>query len=86
MMIVNAINSGLNIEADDNLLDLGCGNAALASRLFPLINKYVGLDFSRYLLKVAKDNFPIENKTFNKINKSTSRTYQSALSAAQLHL
>ena len=67
MMIVNAINSGLNIVADDNLLDLGCGNAALASRLFPLIDKYVGLDFSKYLLKVAKDNFHIENKTSFKV-------------------
>ena len=48
-------------------LDLGCGNAALANRLFPLIDKYVGLDFSKYLLKVAKDNFHIENKTSFKV-------------------
>ena len=67
MMIVNAISSGLDFESDDNLLDLGCGNAALASRLFPSIDKYVGLDFSKYLLKVAKDNFHIKNKTSFKV-------------------
>jgi len=56
-MIINAIKSNLLINKNDKLLDLGCGNGALANYMFNDINSYLGVDFSAPLLKVANDNF-----------------------------
>lgn len=61
--IVEIIRHKLKLEPNDNLLDLGCGNAALASYLFSDLNKYHGVDFSDYLLSVAKENFYVSGKT-----------------------
>ena len=41
----------------DHLLDLGCGNAALASRVFDHLARYTGVDFSSYLLEIATEYF-----------------------------
>lgn len=68
-LILNNINSSLKLISTDNLLDLGCGNAALAFNLFDKINLYHGVDFSDYLLQVAKKNFHIKGKTsYQKLN------------------
>ena len=61
--IINAIKTGLELNENDYLLDLGCGNAALGSYFFPLIKFYHGVDFSSYLLEVAKEFFYIPGKT-----------------------
>ena len=56
--IVSAIRSGLlHSEGAKKLLDLGCGNAALASRLFDDVDEYAGVDFSEYLIGVAREFF-----------------------------
>lgn len=57
-MIVSAIQSSLKLsKVKSQLLDLGCGNAALASRLFGFVKSYTGVDFSDYLIGVAKEFF-----------------------------
>lgn len=56
--IVDTIKNQLKLDGKDyHLLDLGCGNAALASRLFDFVARYTGVDFSEYLVEVAKDYF-----------------------------
>jgi len=56
-MIISQITSNLELKPNSHLLDIGCGNGALASRLFPFLNKYTGVDFSAYLLEVANEYF-----------------------------
>lgn len=56
-LIVESIISRLSLNADDYLLDIGCGNAALAARLFNTIRGYTGIDFSEYLIKIGRENF-----------------------------
>ena len=62
-MIVEAIRNALKLNKEDHLLDLGCGNAALASKFFKDIKSYSGFDFSDYLLGIAKENFFLKGKT-----------------------
>ena len=56
-MIVNSIRTALQFETDDVLLDLGCGNGALSKYVFLQCSSILGVDFSEYLVSVAKDNF-----------------------------
>lgn len=56
-MILSQIRENMDFNSGDHLLDLGCGNAALASNFFGDIEKYTGVDFSEYLLGVAKEFF-----------------------------
>jgi SAM-dependent methyltransferase len=60
-MIVTQIVGRLRLTSADHLLDLGCGNGALASRLFNQIGKYTGIDFSDYLLSIASEFFAPHN-------------------------
>lgn len=56
-MIVKASVSGLNLESNDVLLDICCGNGALTDLLFDRCSGGLGVDFSEYLISVAKENF-----------------------------
>jgi SAM-dependent methyltransferase len=56
-LIVTQIRDQLALAPGDHLLDLGCGNAALASRLFEATARYTGVDFSSYLLEIASEYF-----------------------------
>lgn len=56
-MITDSIASGLLLNNDDYILDIGCGNAALAARFFDSIKGYTGIDFSEYLIQIGKENF-----------------------------
>jgi SAM-dependent methyltransferase len=60
--IIFQIKNNLLFNRTDELLDFGCGNGALASRLFPLISHYSGVDFSQYLLDIAKEYFQPTDK------------------------
>jgi SAM-dependent methyltransferase len=55
--ITRSIRSQLSLSQDDLLLDLACGNGALASYLFPAIISYHGIDASQYLIEIATEFF-----------------------------
>jgi SAM-dependent methyltransferase len=56
-MIVDAIGKGLEIRPDDVLLDLCCGNGAITDPVFARCRGGLGVDFTPYLIEVAKTNF-----------------------------
>ncbi len=56
-LILAAVRNALRLGADDTLLDLACGNGALSSALFDQCHAYLGVDFSEYLITVAKQYF-----------------------------
>lgn len=63
--IVDQIKRHLRLSPATHLLDIGCGNGALAARLFPYIGKYTGVDFSAYLLGIAREYFqPASNISY----------------------
>lgn len=61
-MIVDAIDNSLDFEADDVLLDIGCGNGALTRYFFDKCAASVGVDRSSFLTDVANNNFAITGK------------------------
>ncbi|MGI2156622.1 methyltransferase domain-containing protein [Shewanella baltica] len=58
-LIVDAALAGLSLSADDELLDLCCGNGALTDRLLQHCTAGLGVDFSEYLINVANTHFAI---------------------------
>ena len=62
-IIIKNVSKGLMLSKSDTVLDLGCGNAALASYFYKKINRYHGVDFSKYLLEIANDFFYISELT-----------------------
>lgn len=57
LMIVDAIKKCLEFEKSDILLDIACGNGALSRYLFSSCSGFLGIDYSEYLIEVAKKNF-----------------------------
>jgi len=55
--IVDSIIEGLELRSGNVLLDIGCGNAALAARLFSHCSECFGIDSSEYLISVANTHF-----------------------------
>lgn len=67
-MIVSAITQGLDLAADDRLLDLCCGNGALSTQLFERCAGGLGVDYSDFLIDVANERFardPVERYVLN---------------------
>ena len=56
-LIVDAIRAGLALRAGDRLLDLACGNGALSRYFFDDCAALLGVDFSPYLIEVARRHF-----------------------------
>jgi cyclopropane fatty-acyl-phospholipid synthase-like methyltransferase len=56
-MIVSSIDTHLGLAPQDALLDIGCGNGALSVLFFDKIAYFTGVDFSEYLIEVAKKHF-----------------------------
>jgi cyclopropane fatty-acyl-phospholipid synthase-like methyltransferase len=56
-MLLDAVASGLALADDDVLLDLCCGNGALSARFFDRCAGGVGVDFSDYMIGIARHNF-----------------------------
>jgi cyclopropane fatty-acyl-phospholipid synthase-like methyltransferase len=56
-MIVTAVRDGLELNPDDRLLDLCCGNGALTDYFFNICRGGLGVDSSEYLINVALKNF-----------------------------
>lgn len=59
-LIGRTVKECLRLKKKDRVLDIGCGNGALSSVFFNSIEYLVGVDYSEYLISVAKENF--ENK------------------------
>jgi SAM-dependent methyltransferase len=57
LLIVDAITHALSLKTEDLVLDLACGNGALASYLFDRCAGLVGVDNSPYLVEVAQRDF-----------------------------
>jgi cyclopropane fatty-acyl-phospholipid synthase-like methyltransferase len=56
-MIVTAIRDQLDLQPTDTLIDLGCGNGALTSRLFSYVAASHGVDLSNYMVEIAQHRF-----------------------------
>ncbi|MBI4996371.1 MAG: class I SAM-dependent methyltransferase [Rhodocyclales bacterium] len=56
-MIVATVAQELELSADDLLLDLCCGNGALTTYFFSRCRGGLGVDFSDYLIQVARQHF-----------------------------
>lgn len=56
-MIVEAVCNGLDLSTEDTLLDLCCGNGALTTLFFARCRGGLGVDFSEYLIEVARKHF-----------------------------
>lgn len=63
-MIVDSIVTGLELKTSDVVLDIGCGNGALTSRLFAFCDQIVGVDASPYLISVANERFSSRSHRF----------------------
>jgi cyclopropane fatty-acyl-phospholipid synthase-like methyltransferase len=64
-MIIDSICKNLDFDNQDTLFDLGCGNGALSVLMFHKIKSYFGIDFSEYLIEVAKKNFEKASYAFH---------------------
>ena len=62
-MIVDAIRNGLRLQSDDVVLDLACGNGALANQFFDKCAALHGVDSSEYLIEIANERFRVPGKT-----------------------
>ena len=56
-LIIEGMGRGLDIAPDDVVLDLCCGNGAITDLIFARCRGGVGVDFTSYLIEVAKTNF-----------------------------
>jgi SAM-dependent methyltransferase len=55
--IVDHLRGELELRPSDILIDVGCGNGALAARFFDDCAGYAGADLSPYLIEVAREYF-----------------------------
>lgn len=56
-LLVEGVMRGLNLEQSDVVLDLCCGNGAVTDRILSRCQGGTGVDFTPYLVEVAKANF-----------------------------
>jgi len=56
-LIIDGVVRGLDIGLHDVLLDLCCGNGAITDSIFARCQGGAGVDFTPYLIEVAKTNF-----------------------------
>lgn len=61
-LIVEKISSALEVDENDRVLDLACGNGALSERIFSNCLEFQGVDFSEFLIDVALENFSVPPK------------------------
>jgi len=54
----------LDIQKEDHVLDLCCGNGMLSRELAKHCSQLTGIDFSEPLIEIAQDNFQAKNITY----------------------
>ena len=59
--LVDAVIEGLDLTAQDGLLDLCCGNGLITGLFAPHCRAVVGVDYSEYLIEVARQNASADN-------------------------
>ena len=59
VMLVQSIIQGLDLKNGDVVLDLCCGNGAITSQIAQISEKCIGVDFSEYLIGIAKEFFEL---------------------------
>lgn len=62
--ITHSLHGNLALCKDDNLMDLCCGNGIITLRIAALVNKVIGIDFSKGLIESAQKNHFSENITY----------------------
>ena len=60
-LIVEGISASLELQPDDRVLDLCCGNGLLTRQIAPRCKSAVGIDFSEPLIETAKKDHGAEN-------------------------
>ena len=60
-ILINGINDVLNLNNQDNLLDLCCGNGVITREFIQSCDSICGIDFSKELISIAK-NINTSNK------------------------
>ena len=63
-LIVKQIVQGLSLDKSDSLMDIGCGNGALTAEIEHHVSNVLGLDYSEYLIGVAKEYFESSSVQF----------------------
>lgn len=63
--MVDGVLGGLQLETSDHVLDLACGNGALSARLFSHCASLHGVDYSEYLVSVARELFGSARHVFD---------------------
>jgi SAM-dependent methyltransferase len=58
-LIVDTVERELDLQQEDTLLDLCCGNGALSRLLFARCSGGLGVDFSETLIKIAQQIFTV---------------------------
>lgn len=56
-LIVEQVKQGLDLQEGDSLLDIGCGNGALTVCFEDCVDATLGVDYSSYLIDIAKQHF-----------------------------
>ncbi len=56
--IAEYISNVLDLNQDDNLLTIGCGDGVLDKFIIPKVNSFYGIDFSQQKLSVAQERNP----------------------------
>lgn len=62
--IARYIQKQLDIQPDEHVLDLCCGNGILSHELAQYCGQLTGVDFSQPHLDIAQKNFPAKNLTY----------------------
>ncbi|MCD9124381.1 methyltransferase domain-containing protein [Luteimonas fraxinea] len=61
VLLVERIAAALDLQSEDTLLDLCCGNGAITSRLARRVNHVVAVDFAPHLIETARLRSAVEN-------------------------
>jgi 2-polyprenyl-3-methyl-5-hydroxy-6-metoxy-1,4-benzoquinol methylase len=62
--MISDLKNALEINRDDNILDMCCGNGIITSQISKICNSVIGVDFSKYLIYIAKKYHKPDNVNY----------------------